>query len=73
MSDKLDRICFFLNQKELARRWGVSVHTLERWRSCGKGSRFLKFSDRIRYDVRDVEVYEVEHLANRTLKFSPVD
>jgi hypothetical protein len=31
-----------LNENELAQRWGVSPKTLQRWRSEGRGPRYLK-------------------------------
>jgi predicted site-specific integrase-resolvase len=56
----------FLNQKGLAKRWDISVHTLERWRCYGHGPNFLKSSNRVRYDIQDVEAYEAKHFANHT-------
>ena len=31
-----------LSENELAQRWGMSPKTLQRWRSEGRGPRFLK-------------------------------
>jgi hypothetical protein len=42
-----------LGQKELARRWGLSHRTLERWRSQGHGPRFLKLNGRCLYRIED--------------------
>ena len=36
-----------LNENELAQRWGVSPKTLQRWRSEGRGPRYLKLSKRV--------------------------
>ena len=38
-----------LNQKELARRWGISHRTPERWRYAGQGPAFLKLGARVLY------------------------
>ena len=51
-----------LNQKELARRWGISHRTLERWRYCGQGPAFLKLGGRILYRLADVEAFEQSRL-----------
>jgi uncharacterized protein YjcR len=47
-----------LSQAELAERLGVSVRTIEGWRSRGKGPRYLKMEGRIAYRVGDVERFE---------------
>ena len=52
----------FLNQKELARRWGISHRTLERWRYTGQGPAFLKLGGRVLYRLPDVEVFEQSRL-----------
>ena len=52
----LQRHC--LNQKELARRWGISHRTLERWRYGGQGPAFLKLGGRVLYRLADIEAFE---------------
>lgn len=52
----LQRQC--LNQKELARRWGISHRTLKRWRYSGQGPAFLKLGGRVLYRLADVEAFE---------------
>ena len=47
-----------LNQEQLAHRWRLSISTLERWRSEGKGPVFLKIGARVVYREHDVEQYE---------------
>ena len=56
----------FLNAKELATRWGVSVHTLKKWRLMGQGPQCFKISGRASYKIEDVEEYErqAEHIAS---------
>jgi len=47
-----------LNQRQLASRWGVSVRTLERWRSHLQGPPFLKLGVHVTYRLSDVEAFE---------------
>ena len=51
-----------LNQKELARRWGISHRTLERWRYTGLGPAFLKLGGRVLYRLPDIEAFEQSQL-----------
>ena len=55
-----------LAQKELARRWGYSTRTLERWRVAGHGPKFLKLNGRVRYRLEDVEAFEAERIHEST-------
>jgi hypothetical protein len=55
----------FLSQKELARRWGLSPRTLERWRWIGSGPRFLKLGSRVSYRLSDIERFETARLCER--------
>ena len=55
-----------LNQIDLADRWNISHRTLERWRSIGKGPKFIKLGGRVLYRASDVEEYEAEQLRNPT-------
>ena len=47
-----------LNQEQLARRWGLSPRTLERWRSIGTGPNYLRLGGRIAYRLVDIELFE---------------
>jgi len=47
-----------LSEKLLARRWGISHRTLERWRHDAYGPAYLKLRGRIIYRLEDVELYE---------------
>lgn len=42
----------YLNEGELAHRWGLSPKTLQRWRSEGVGPVFVKFSRRVAYPLQ---------------------
>ena len=55
-----------LNQKQLAERWNISPHTLERWRLLGEGLPFLKIGGRVVYRLVDVEAFESARLRTRT-------
>ena len=57
-----------LNQRELARRFGISVATIERWRSEQIGPRYLKLCGQIRYRIEDILAYERECLRQGTAK-----
>jgi len=44
----------FLNQNELASRWGMSPRTLENWRSTGKGPAYVKIGGQVRYKFEEI-------------------
>jgi predicted DNA-binding transcriptional regulator AlpA len=50
-----------LNENELAQRWGISTKTLQRWRSEGRGPKYLKLSKRVSYPLETV--LDFEHCA----------
>lgn len=56
----------FLKQKDVARRWGLSPRTLERWRVVGEGPRFVKVGAHVVYRLRDVEIWEEGQLRGIT-------
>jgi hypothetical protein len=47
-----------LSEKRLARRWGLSHRTLERWRHDAHGPAYLKVGGRVIYRLADIEAYE---------------
>ncbi len=47
-----------LNENELAQRWGLSPKTRQRWRSEGRGPRYLKLSKRVSYPLESVIEFE---------------
>ena len=47
-----------LNENELAERWGISPKTLQRWRSEGRGPRYLKLSKRVTYPLEEIQTFE---------------
>jgi predicted site-specific integrase-resolvase len=52
----------FWNEVEVARRWGLSHRTLQRWRSEGKGPLYLKLCGRVLYRAVDVLAWEDANL-----------
>jgi hypothetical protein len=56
-----------IGQKQLARRWGLSHRTLERWRCKGQGPNYLKLGGRVSYRLADIERFEAQnfHVAGR--------
>ena len=56
-----------MTESELAKRWQMSVRTLQNWRWQGQGPRYLKIGARVLYPLEEVEAYEAGHLhANTT-------
>jgi hypothetical protein len=55
--DRGGRRCY-LNERELAERWGVSVRTIQKMRGTGGGPRYRKFNSSVRYAIEDVEAFE---------------
>jgi hypothetical protein len=53
-----------LNQIDLARRWRLSERTLERWRWCRQGPKFLKIGGRVVYRIEDIEAFEAQQVKN---------
>lgn len=54
----------FLNQKQLARRWGLSPRTLECWRWRRQGPVYFKLGGRVTYRVADIEQFESANIHN---------
>lgn len=51
-----------LREDELARRWRISLRTLQRWRAQGLGPAHLVIGRRILYRRAEVEDYERRRL-----------
>lgn len=58
----------FLTADELVTRWGGTVRkpTLEKWRTLGKGPKYVKAGGRVLYRLADVEAYERENTRQKT-------
>ena len=55
-----------ITQKQLAKRWHLSLRTLEQWLWLGKGPKFLKIGARVLYDENDIAAYEADRLCQNT-------
>ena len=53
-----DRPPAFVSERQLARRWGVSMRTLQRWRAEHYGPAFMRIGGSIRYALDDVLRFE---------------
>jgi hypothetical protein len=52
----------YLDQNQLADRWGISPRSLERWRWQRVGPNYLKIGNKVRYRERDIAAYEQANL-----------
>jgi len=52
---------FYLSDKSLAKRWGISFRTLQRWRWKGTGPPYIKIGGRIRYRLDNITKFEEEN------------
>jgi len=48
----------FLTERQLARRWNMSMRTLQKKRCQGGGCVYHKLDGRVRYRLRDIIAYE---------------
>lgn len=55
-----------MNETELAARWNLSPKTLQRWRSEGRGPRYMKMSKRVVYPIDEVFDFESRALHSAT-------
>lgn len=53
----------FLSTEELARRWGIKPHTVEKYRDSKKrkGPPYVRIEGNVRYKLTDIESYEQTH------------
>jgi predicted DNA-binding transcriptional regulator AlpA len=47
-----------LSTAQLARRWDVSPGTLRNWRVAGKGPKWIKIGNLVRYRLSEVQKWE---------------
>lgn len=52
----------YFTEKELARRWGISHRTLQRWRSDNNGLPYTKFGRHVRYPLSVIQEFEEKHI-----------
>jgi predicted DNA-binding transcriptional regulator AlpA len=46
-----------LRENEVSARLGLSVRTLQKWRLEGRGPRFVKLGNAVRYDPADLDLF----------------
>lgn len=51
----------FLSNEDLARRYGVPLATVRKWRHEGTGPAGMKLGRHVRYRASDVEAWESAH------------
>jgi len=59
---KIHEAWSLIGQGDLARRWKISVRTLQRWRADGNGPPFLAIGAAIRYRINDILAFEARML-----------
>jgi len=55
-----------LTERELAEMWNVSPKTLQRWRTEGRGPRYLKLSKKVVYPLEQIRTFESKALSAST-------
>lgn len=51
-----------LTAGDVAKRWQISVRTLERMRAEHEGPRYVKIGASVRYRIEDIEDFEGDHV-----------
>lgn len=55
-------LVYHLTETDVARRWRMSVRTLQAWRWKKVGPPYLKAMGKVLYRLSDIETFESEHL-----------
>ena len=50
----------YYSEKCVAKKWGLSQKTLQRWRLTGEGPEYVKFGGRVRYSETAINKFEDE-------------
>lgn len=58
---------FHLTDRDLAERFKISPVTLRNWRVLGKGPRFIKVGQTVRYPLHEIEEWERAHTKRSTV------
>jgi len=51
-----------ISEKDLAKRWGLSPKTLQRWRWVKSGPAYIKIGGRIRYTADSIKEFEDKNI-----------
>ncbi len=62
----------YYSEKCVAKKWGLSRKTLQRWRLTNEGPQYVKISNRIRYSESAIKKYEEERFLDKKLKSQEV-
>lgn len=57
-ADGESRKRLYLNEKQLAARWNVSLKFLQKMRESGTGPKVTRFGRSVRYRLRDIVAFE---------------
>lgn len=52
----------YFSEKALARKWGISCRTLQKWRWRGTGPPYIKIGIAVRYSPESIKKFEEEHM-----------
>lgn len=58
----------YMNEKQVAERFGIAIQTLRNWRSVGKGPAYVKLERLVRYSVDGTEKYFQSHMVDPEAK-----
>ena len=58
----------YYSEKDVAKKWGLSQKTLQRWRGNGEGPEYVKFGGRVRYSEIAIKKFEDEGSLDKRLK-----
>jgi len=62
-----------MRESEVSARLGLSVRTLQKWRLEGRGPRFVKLGNAVRYDPGDLDAFVREGVRSSTSQPVRVD
>lgn len=60
-----------LRESEASTRLGLSVRTLQKWRIEGRGPRFVKLGNAVRYEPTEIEEFVREGVRSSTSQPAP--
>lgn len=59
----------YFSEKSLARMWGMSYRTLQKWRWAGLGPPYIKIGCRVRYSLINIKNFEEKNLRQGGKRF----
>jgi predicted site-specific integrase-resolvase len=62
----------YLSEKCLAKKWGISHRTLQRWRWLNVGPAYIRIGGRVRYTQENIKSFEEENSHLQKAKDVPV-